>query len=62
MRSNGYWYCYCEEEKNGEKVKKCQLCVISVIFREFETDIDNNIFDVDFLNCYYSKFECLPFR
>ena len=21
--SSGYWYCYCEEEKNGEKVKKC---------------------------------------
>lgn len=32
------------------------MCVIPMIFCDFEKEIDANMLNVKFLNCYYSKF------
>ena len=55
VQSNGYWYCYFWYGEGEKKVRKCQMCTIPIIFSDFEMDVDNNMFDVDFLNDYYSK-------
>ena len=49
--SNGYWYCYC----NNENKKKIKLCTIPTIFFDFESDIDKNMFNISFLNFYHSR-------
>ena len=49
--SNGYWYCYC----NNENEKKIKLCTIPTIFFDFESDIDKNMFNISFLNFYHSR-------
>lgn len=51
IKYNDYWYCFCEDEK------KCQTCVIPMVFSNFEKDIDSNLFDVNFLHDYYSKLD-----
>ena len=50
IQSSGGYYCYCEKIKY-----KCQMCVIPMIFWDFEKDIDQNIIDLSFLDSYYSK-------
>ena len=47
----GYWYCYCQSPGKG----KCQMCMIPKIFVNFTQDIENNIFDYEFLFFYYTK-------
>ena len=44
-------YCYCDEKKD----KKCQICIIPIIFRDFEKDVAENIFKYNFLFWYYTK-------
>ena len=51
IQSNGYWYCYCNEEND----KKCILCTIPTNFYDFENDVDKKMFNIDFLKFYHSK-------
>ena len=48
IKNVGLYYCYCGREK-------WQFCIICMIFFQFEKDIYNNMFDADFLFCYYDK-------
>ena len=43
------YYCYCQSQE------KWKICTIPIIFRNFEKDIENNIFDCNFLLWYYTK-------
>ena len=49
--NSGYWYCHCQNCKG-----KCQMCKTPKIFTDFVNDIDNNIFDYEFLYFYYTRF------
>ena len=48
--NSGYWYYYCQNRRD-----KCQMCKIPKIFTDFVNNIDNNIFDYEFLYFYYTK-------
>ena len=48
--NSGYWYCYCQH-----RTSTCQMCKIPKIFSNFVNDVDNNIFDYNFLFFYYTK-------
>ena len=50
--NSSFWYCYCEHLKNGNK---CKMCSISMIFSNFEKDIERIMFDVNLLFNYYTK-------
>ena len=50
IQSSGGYYCYCKKIKY-----KCRMCAIPMIFWDFEKDIDKNMFDLSFLDSYYSK-------
>ena len=47
--SNLTYYCNCQSQE------KCKICTIPIIFSDFEKDIENNIFDCNFLFWYYTK-------
>ena len=47
--SNSTYYCYCQSQE------KCKTCTIPIIFSNFKKDIENNIFDCNFLFWYYTK-------
>ena len=47
---SGYWYCYCQNRSG-----KCEMCKMPKIFTNFINDIDNNIFNYEFLYFYHTK-------
>ena len=50
--NSGGWYCHCHHFEEGRKYK---FFSIPMIFKDFEKDIERNIFDVNFLFNYYTK-------
>ena len=48
IANSGYWCCYCQNRRG-----KCQMCKIPKIFTDFVNDINNYIFDYEFLYFYY---------
>ena len=47
---NGYYYRYCEELK-----LKCYICKISQIFRDFNKELMDHIFDYEYFKNYNDK-------
>ena len=53
---NGYYYCFCGEEKFfKKKQERCFICQITIIFSDFESDLSKNMFNENFLKDYQSK-------
>ena len=52
---NGWWNCICNEEKEEKQKEKCTICKIQIIFTDFENDLEENMFDEEFLNDCNSK-------
>ena len=48
--NSGYWYCYCQNRRG-----KCQMCKTPKLFTKIMEDIDNNMFDQEFLLFHYTK-------
>lgn len=56
---NGWLWCYCGEKiKEPEKKEVCLICKIPTLFANFENELSNNMFDVNFLNDYNLKLRC----
>ena len=45
---SNFWYCDCEDLSN----EKCRMCIIAMVFCDFEKDIERNLFDYNFLFWY----------
>ena len=54
---SGCCYCYCQNRRGT-----CQMCKIPKIFTNFMKDIENNIFNYEFLLFYYIKLTKAFFR
>ena len=48
INASNFQYCHCEHLED----EKCKMCVIPKIFVDFEKDIENNLFDYNFLFFY----------
>lgn len=52
IKYDGWRYCFCNML---EKKEKCQLCVISTVFCDFESNLRDNMLNVLYLKNYQSK-------
>lgn len=52
IKFNGEKYCFCNTLENEEK---CQLCLIPLIFCDFEKDLNDNMMDLEYLQNDQSK-------
>ena len=68
LENSDRWYCYCSEKKSfwTKIISKgiscwllshCQICVIPEIFNDFESFVDNNIFNMMQLRRYYVQLQ-----
>lgn len=52
IKFDRYRYCFCDTLDNEEK---CQFCVISTEFCDFEKDLNDNMIELEYLQNYQSQ-------